>query len=63
MCPTGIILPKIISKLENVAIAGHCNLRLPGLPPDPPPPSHPSGNVMPENRTWSCLSVRKISTF
>ena len=23
-------------KLENVAIAGHCNLRPPGLPPDPP---------------------------
>ena len=29
---------KIISKLENVAIAGHCNLRPPGLQPDPPSP-------------------------
>ena len=25
----------IYFKLENVAIAGHCNLRPPGLPPDP----------------------------
>ena len=25
-----------IKKLENVAIAGHCNLTPPGLPPDPP---------------------------
>ena len=27
----------INEQLENVAIAGHCNLRPPGLPPDPPP--------------------------
>ena len=26
-----------MNELENVAIAGHCNLRPPGLPPDPPP--------------------------
>ena len=26
-----------INKLENVAIAEHCNLRPPGLPPDPLP--------------------------
>ena len=31
-------------KLENVAIAGHCNLRLPGLPPDTPL-AHPSGKL------------------
>ena len=31
------------NKLENVAIAGHCNLRPPGLPPDPP--AHPRGKV------------------
>ena len=28
---------KFFLKLENVAIARHCNLRPPGLPPDPPP--------------------------
>ena len=27
---------KNLKKLENVAIAGHCNLRPPGLPPEPP---------------------------
>ena len=32
-----------INKLENVAIAGHCNLRPPGLPFDPP--AHPSGKL------------------
>ena len=49
-------------KLENVAIARHCNLRPPGLPPVPPAP--PSGKfVMSENCTWSYLNVCKISTF
>ena len=27
---------KIKYQLENVAIVRHCNLRPPGLPPDPP---------------------------
>ena len=44
-----------------MAIAGHCNLRPPGLPPDPPP-AHPSIKLScPKNCTWSCLSVCKIS--